>query len=348
MIKETMKGALNGLGYEIKKKKTFEPPAWQPTQTKKETRTIVSDQGREEDSKSISLPLMIDDKTYFTDHPDYNADVVRNYPGEFYSVHRETARTASSRSNPLFQRLVLEKNIFKPENGAHLYQFIRPQINACAEELKDDPHFVNFTEKVNELERIITEMNENYPGRYHHGGVSIEKAKFLYWLVRTVKPKTVVQTGTSNGVSCAYIAMALAKNGNGGRLHAVDLPAIFNPEEKDWVEHRLYGVVIPKGKKSAWLVPDGLSSIVTVEVGDAKKVLPEVLKKAGDLDLFYHDSDHTYNHMYFEFSEALPYLKSGSLILADDIAWSTVTWDFAQEIGCYALNHEGSQGLIFL
>ena len=42
-----------------------------------------------------------------------------------------------------------------------------------------------------------------------------------------------------------------------GTLRVIDLPPVFNPNDAAWtVEGTVYGVVIPEGKSSGWLVPD--------------------------------------------------------------------------------------------
>jgi len=38
--------------------------------------------------------------------------------------------------------------------------------------------------------------------------------------------------------------------------------------------------------------------------GDAKTLLPKIVDEPNSIDLFYHDSDHTYDHTMFEFKKA--------------------------------------------
>jgi predicted O-methyltransferase YrrM len=52
--------------------------------------------------------------------------------------------------------------------------------------------------------------------------------------------------------------------------------------------------------------------------------------------------------MWWEFETVLPHMNPHGLIIADNIAWSSVTWDWAQKHGLYSLNHAGSQGVVFL
>ena len=64
--------------------------------------------------------------------------------------------------------------------------------------------------------------------------------------------------------------------------------------------------------------------------------------------LFYHDSDHSHDHIIFELECALPHMNPHGVMVVDDAGWTSATWDFAETIGCYAYNHGGKQGLIFL
>jgi len=43
-----------------------------------------------------------------------------------------------------------------------------------------------------------------------------------------------------------------------------------------------------------------------------------------------HDSEHPYECMIFEYEEAWKYLKSGGLLVSDDINWNSVFGDFSK------------------
>ena len=65
------------------------------------------------------------------------------------------------------------------------------------------------------------------------------------------------------------------------------------------------------------------------------------------IDFFYHDSDHTYNHMMFEFREARRKLSKGGLVVGDDVSWNASVWDFADECGVPSYNFKGAVGVAF-
>ena len=137
----------------------------------------------------------------------------------------------------------------------------------------------------------------------------------LYVVVRATKPETVVETGVASGISSAYILQALAVNG-GGLLHSIDLPNVQD------------GSKLPAGRASGWIVPDALRSRWHLQLGDTRRLLPALLETLGRLDLFFHDSDHSYETMRFELSLAVRHLADGALLMSDDThlhrAWDEV------------------------
>ena len=163
---------------------------------------------------------------------------------------------------------------------------------------------------------------------------------------RRAKPRHIVQTGVCNGLSSAFMMLALVKNGPEGTLHVIDLPAVFSPNDPDWtVKDKVYGVVIPEGKSSGWMVPDAYHDRLEVRIGDAKDLLPKLIDQLPAIDIFYHDSDHTYRHMMFEFTEAKRKLAAGGLIVGDDISWNASVWDFADRHSVPSYNFKGSVGV---
>jgi len=60
-----------------------------------------------------------------------------------------------------------------------------------------------------------------------------KKVLFPYAAVRILKPECVVETGIANGVSSAYILLALHRNQR-GKLHSIGLPdPAYLPEGKE-------------------------------------------------------------------------------------------------------------------
>ena len=54
-------------------------------------------------------------------------------------------------------------------------------------------------------------------------------------------------------------------------------------------------------------------------IGDSRQELPRLLARLGRIDLFHHDSLHTYEHMMWEYETAFPYLAPGGVLSSHDV-----------------------------
>jgi len=50
------------------------------------------------------------------------------------------------------------------------------------------------------------------------------------------------------------------------------------------------------------------------------------------MDIFIHDSLHTYEHMKFEFEEAYPHLRANGFLISDDASWNSAFAEFVQSV----------------
>lgn len=152
---------------------------------------------------------------------------------------------------------------------------------------------------------------------------------FLYILIRTYRPKLMIETGVFDGQSSALILQALADNGQ-GELISVDFPALCTVEGST---DRMAESTLPPGKGPGWLIPDALRDRHTLQLGDARELLPPLLEQHKPIDVFFHDSLHTFEHQMFEYQVAWPVLRKGGLLLSDDIFWSDAFSRFCREQG---------------
>jgi predicted O-methyltransferase YrrM len=134
----------------------------------------------------------------------------------------------------------------------------------------------------------------------HNGTVTF--GRLCYLLCRHVRPRRIVETGVAYGVTSTYILQALADNGC-GELNSIDLPPLARDAES------YVGYFVPQELRDRW----------KLHLGPAKRLLPGVLRYAGTIDLFVHDSLHTYSHMKWEFETVLRSLRPGGVIISDDI-----------------------------
>ncbi|TAK75542.1 MAG: hypothetical protein EPO11_05395, partial [Gammaproteobacteria bacterium] len=152
-----------------------------------------------------SMPLMFAPKTFNTSHPDYNAHEARNFPDTIINADVNV-------NNLVYQAL---KKLREGDKIPH-YQW-DTILKEALEEIKTIPHANEIFERKAFMESYLKELEKKYGAFYQPGWVNMEDALFLYWVVRQLKPKTIVQTGVCNGLSSAFMMLALVKNGNEGR-----------------------------------------------------------------------------------------------------------------------------------
>jgi predicted O-methyltransferase YrrM/SAM-dependent methyltransferase len=281
-------------------------------------------------------PLMLEERTYNTAHPDYDHKLVRNFPGKIFNRDRPCG-------SPVFAALT------QISQGDEVPDYLWHTILAEAlVEATSVPHASQLFERRIFIERYVAEIGRQYRAHYVPGWVNLEDALFLYWLVRRANPRKIVQCGVCNGLSTAFMMLGLVKNDCGGTISVIDMPPVFDPTDPGWTtEGKVYGVVIPEGKTTGWMVPDAYRDRLEVRNGDAKKLLPEMVDNLDSLDFFYHDSDHSYNHMMFEFTQAKRKLNKGGLVVGDDVSWNSSLWDFADEFCVPSYNFRGAVGVAF-
>lgn len=121
----------------------------------------------------------------------------------------------------------------------------------------------------------------------------------------------IVETGVASGISSTYILQALEDNGK-GMLYSID------------INSHILGDTKPVG----WIVPEKLRRRWRLIIGDSNEKLPLLLDELTTIDIFVHDSLHTYEHMLWEYRTAWPYIKKGGLLLSDDTQGNNAFKDF--------------------
>jgi predicted O-methyltransferase YrrM len=151
--------------------------------------------------------------------------------------------------------------------------------------------------------------------------------------VREQKPHVAVETGVCNGVSTAFLLLALERNGE-GELHSIDLPEVAGEEyEQGTFWDGKGGAVIPPGKEPGWMVPPELRARWQLVLGRSQDELPPLLERVGEIDFFMHDSEHSYECMSFEFRTAWEALREGGVLIADDVNVNSAWDEFTRAVG---------------
>ena len=141
----------------------------------------------------------------------------------------------------------------------------------------------------------------------HSWGMSASEIALLFAVVRSSKPRQVVETGVARGESTRAILRALAVN-RSGKLDSFevsgDVGDLVDPElRSSWSLH-----VLPKFAR--------------------RRAFSEALEELGPLDMFIHDSRHTYAWQLAEYHSGWRCVRPGGLLLSDDIDSSFAFIDF--------------------
>ncbi|WP_121355360.1 O-methyltransferase [Flavisolibacter nicotianae] len=124
-------------------------------------------------------------------------------------------------------------------------------------------------------------------------------AQLLFRLVKHYRPQTVLELGTSLGVTTAYLASA-------------------NPAASVTTIEGSEAIAAVAGENFAKL---GLKN-VRQRVGNFDNVLPSLLAETRSLDLVYIDGNHRFEPTLAYFQQVLPLVHNDSILVFDDIHWS--------------------------
>lgn len=192
-------------------------------------------------------------------------------------------------------------------------------LTTYQDEIKKNKDFNDsLTEKVTNLQSQIISK------RLTLGSLPPDVCMFIYALVRSLKPDVILETGVASGMSTSYLLAAFEANEN-GELYSVDLP-------HETVNAKLRGMAEQYSltrEQTGWLVPSELRKRWTLLIGKSSEVLPGTLRNLDKIDIFLHDSAHTYENMMFEYKTAWPYIKTGGVLLSDNIDYNEAFSDFA-------------------
>ena len=206
------------------------------------------------------------------------------------------------------------------EHQNHKYEYNFNSINEFFKNKFPNENISQYELELNEIEQHVNDFFkkidlEKYPSlkKPYPVDYSINKnsRNFLYFICRILKPKIIVETGVAYGLSSLYILKAL-ENNNLGKLYSID--SVFRP----WHSENMIGSIIPENLKKNW----------NLILGSSDKVLVNLFENLDEVDIFIHDSLHTYKNMMFEFESALNNIKNG-IIISDDILSNDAFYDFS-------------------
>jgi hypothetical protein len=194
-------------------------------------------------------------------------------------------------------------------------------------EVRESGLVEHLRERGREFQQTVAELGEQST----LGAIEPREGVYLYSIVRELKPTVAVETGVANGFSTAFTLLALQRNG-AGELHSIDLPREVGREYEEGAFYQGTGRTgFPPGKEPGWLIPDELRARWTLILGRSQEELPKLLERIGTIDTFMHDSEHSFDCMWFEYNEAWPALREGGALISDDVNSTEAFHRFARE-----------------
>jgi predicted O-methyltransferase YrrM len=197
----------------------------------------------------------------------------------------------------------IDDRVTTPRHKQHLDYYTQRQMpvaEGTARALGIDIEPINA--QLATLPEFLVSENKD-PGMTFKWSATAELAATTYVLVKMLKPNIMVETGVGAGVSSWTILQAMEENDN-GRLISIDLPT---PNTELLPE---VGYLVPKKLRHRW----------DLRTGPSRRLLPQALSELGGIDIFQHDSRHSYSNQLREYQTAWPSIKSGGMLISDDVS----------------------------
>jgi len=132
-----------------------------------------------------------------------------------------------------------------------------------------------------------------------NSSVNEKDGRLLFRLVEYFKPQTIIELGTSVGISTLYLALA-------------------NPDAHIFT---IEGCTT-KSEQASTIFNALKASNIEQHIGRFDLVLPDVIKQAGKLDFAFIDGNHTYEATIENFNTLLHIAHNDTVFVFDDIHWS--------------------------
>jgi predicted O-methyltransferase YrrM len=193
-------------------------------------------------------------------------------------------------------------------------------ITQFIDEICNDQNIIPaFEEKVKNVDQFKTKkFNNIFDFRFFR--------LLMYVITRVRKPTVFIETGVMHGLTSSFILEAIKKNQR-GKLISIDYPSYFDlgPSNKDG-----YLDTLPPNKEPGWIISEENLKQWDLRIGKSIDVLPKLEMPDLPIDIFLHDSEHTYETMTFEMEFAWKNMSPNGILIVDNIDNNDSFYDFCK------------------
>lgn len=155
--------------------------------------------------------------------------------------------------------------------------------------------------------------------------IAPEAGWLLYWLIRNIRPSTIVEVGTCLGASTIWMAAAMQENDAASGIATASRGVIHTFDDfRDPTDPRLAASTLFRDRRRGVedrIARAGLSHQVRVHKGNSKVEIPrlhEELLRGGGVQFAYLDGDHSVEGVVGDLMVVEPVLQIGGYILLHD------------------------------
>lgn len=213
-----------------------------------------------------------------------------------YINYRLTAYTEHDLHSPFLYNFYME--LIKNEHPFGDFE----ELNIIRKQLESNDTSITITDfgagskKLNSNTRQIKQIAK-------YGIAQKKQAEFLYRLLNKFAPQTIIELGTSVGLTSLYLSKALPKS----TIYTIEgCPNLFQFSKALFKKELRQRVT---------------TNIISIN-GNFNTEFPKLLSQLDSLDFLYIDGNHAYEPTMNYFNLALKKKKSNSIFVFDDIYWS--------------------------
>ncbi len=177
-----------------------------------------------------------------------------------------------------------------------------------------------FQNLENHLDDFISKVKKNEGNSLDFPFPSItaldkSSSRFLFSICYFSQPELIIETGVAYGFSSSYILLALSLLKK-GKLISIDV--LLRKEHQP--------------EKFGMAIPSELKERQQLILGKSTDELKKLLQEDTQIDIFLHDSYHTYKYMMEELQIAWPFIKNHGFLLSDDVSDNNAFLDFSENV----------------